>query len=132
MRSLFSLRVQCVDEDQEDGTLIKVVFSYGRVILVANCIIFIQVVAHFKGALLDLGGIEWPSGQGMGSWLACREFEPSTTEDPPCRAAMHLTSYGTKIDKLDYYPDAVTENVTHYVKFRNMGNGNIFRSKEFA
>ncbi|GFS91559.1 hypothetical protein TNCV_1139811 [Trichonephila clavipes] len=25
-----------------------------------------------------------PSGQGMGSWLACHEFEPSTTKEPPC------------------------------------------------
>ncbi|GFW45114.1 hypothetical protein TNCV_716161 [Trichonephila clavipes] len=24
-----------------------------------------------------------PSGQDIGSWLACHEFEPSTTEDPP-------------------------------------------------
>ncbi|GFT67141.1 hypothetical protein TNCV_782961 [Trichonephila clavipes] len=23
----------------------------------------------------------------MGSWLACHEFKPSTTIDPPCRAA---------------------------------------------
>ncbi|GFU71854.1 hypothetical protein TNCV_1627951 [Trichonephila clavipes] len=26
-----------------------------------------------------------PSGQGIGSWLACHEFEPSATKDPPCQ-----------------------------------------------
>ncbi|GFS73773.1 hypothetical protein TNCV_1458171 [Trichonephila clavipes] len=31
-------------------------------------------------------------GQGNGSWQACHEFEPSTTKDPPCREAMHVTS----------------------------------------
>ncbi|GFX73491.1 hypothetical protein TNCV_3403021 [Trichonephila clavipes] len=25
-------------------------------------------------------------------WLACQEFEPSATEDPPCRGAMHVES----------------------------------------
>ncbi|GFS97289.1 hypothetical protein TNCV_1824551 [Trichonephila clavipes] len=34
----------------------------------------------------------YPSGQGIGSWLACHEFEPSTTKDPSCRAAMHVKS----------------------------------------
>ncbi|GFV41861.1 uncharacterized protein TNCV_2958771 [Trichonephila clavipes] len=34
----------------------------------------------------------YPSGQVIGSWLACLEFEPSTTKDPPCRAAMHIKS----------------------------------------
>ncbi|PRD36473.1 UNVERIFIED_CONTAM: hypothetical protein NCL1_08590 [Trichonephila clavipes] len=32
----------------------------------------------------------WPwksSGQGIGLWLACYEFEPSTTKDPPCKGA---------------------------------------------
>ncbi|GFU61964.1 hypothetical protein TNCV_4022491 [Trichonephila clavipes] len=24
------------------------------------------------------------------SWLVCHEFEPSTTEDPPCRGAMYV------------------------------------------
>ncbi|GFW90872.1 hypothetical protein TNCV_2418651 [Trichonephila clavipes] len=33
-----------------------------------------------------------PSGQSIGSWVACHEFEPSTTEDPPCRGAMHVKS----------------------------------------
>ncbi|GFU52863.1 hypothetical protein TNCV_2254791 [Trichonephila clavipes] len=33
-----------------------------------------------------------PSVQGIGSWLACQEFDPSTTQDPPCRSAMHVTS----------------------------------------
>ncbi|GFU33281.1 alpha-2 adrenergic receptor [Trichonephila clavipes] len=31
-----------------------------------------------------------PGGQGIESWLACLEFQPSATKDPPCRAAMHL------------------------------------------
>ncbi|GFY10827.1 hypothetical protein TNCV_1123491 [Trichonephila clavipes] len=26
--------------------------------------------------------------QGIGSWQACHEFEPSTTKDPPCSGAM--------------------------------------------
>ncbi|GFV22320.1 hypothetical protein TNCV_3923801 [Trichonephila clavipes] len=26
----------------------------------------------------------------MNSWLACHEFEPSTTENPPCWEAMHV------------------------------------------
>ncbi|GFX72908.1 hypothetical protein TNCV_1698051 [Trichonephila clavipes] len=34
----------------------------------------------------------FPSGQGMGSWLACNEFDPSTTKDPPCRGEMHVKS----------------------------------------
>ncbi|GFV66078.1 uncharacterized protein TNCV_2891481 [Trichonephila clavipes] len=34
----------------------------------------------------------YPSGQGIGSWLACHEFEPSTTKDPPCRGEMHVKS----------------------------------------
>ncbi|GFU83547.1 hypothetical protein TNCV_4218071 [Trichonephila clavipes] len=25
-------------------------------------------------------------------WQACHEFDPSTTKDPPCRAAMHVKS----------------------------------------
>ncbi|GFT41769.1 hypothetical protein TNCV_4708241 [Trichonephila clavipes] len=33
-----------------------------------------------------------PSGQGIGSWQACHDFEPSTTKDPPCREAMHVKS----------------------------------------
>ncbi|GFT21843.1 hypothetical protein TNCV_3179501 [Trichonephila clavipes] len=31
-------------------------------------------------------------GQGIESWLAYLEFEPSATKDPPCRAAMHVKS----------------------------------------
>ncbi|GFX14860.1 hypothetical protein TNCV_1486021 [Trichonephila clavipes] len=26
------------------------------------------------------------------SWLVCHEFEPSTTEDPPCWGAIHVKS----------------------------------------
>ncbi|GFW85256.1 hypothetical protein TNCV_3249961 [Trichonephila clavipes] len=33
-----------------------------------------------------------PGGQGIESWLACLEFEPSAPKDPPCRAAMHVKS----------------------------------------
>ncbi|GFX59460.1 nucleic-acid-binding protein from transposon X-element [Trichonephila clavipes] len=29
-------------------------------------------------------GLRWPSGQGIGSWQACHDFDPSTTEEPPC------------------------------------------------
>ncbi|GFX65491.1 uncharacterized protein TNCV_4735391 [Trichonephila clavipes] len=25
-------------------------------------------------------------------WLACHEFKPSTSEDPPCREVMHVKS----------------------------------------
>ncbi|GFV73855.1 hypothetical protein TNCV_1592601 [Trichonephila clavipes] len=32
-----------------------------------------------------------PGGQGIESWLACLEFEPSATKDPPW-AAMHVKS----------------------------------------
>ncbi|GFX00075.1 retrovirus-related Pol polyprotein from transposon 17.6 [Trichonephila clavipes] len=32
--------------------------------------------------------VVWASDRG---WL-CHEFEPSTTKDPPCRAAMHAKS----------------------------------------
>ncbi|GFY13093.1 transposable element Tcb2 transposase [Trichonephila clavipes] len=31
-----------------------------------------------------------PSGLGIGSWLACQEFEPSTIKDPPCWGEMHV------------------------------------------
>ncbi|GFV00240.1 hypothetical protein TNCV_3322911 [Trichonephila clavipes] len=45
---------------------------------------------------LDALSFEWcgslPSGQGNDSWPACREFERSTSEDPPCRGAMHVKS----------------------------------------
>ncbi|GFV43763.1 RNA-directed DNA polymerase from mobile element jockey [Trichonephila clavipes] len=34
----------------------------------------------------------YPSGQGIGSWLACHEFEPITTKHPPYKAAMHVKS----------------------------------------
>ncbi|GFU99864.1 hypothetical protein TNCV_1257131 [Trichonephila clavipes] len=32
--------------------------------------------------------VVWVSDRG----LPCHEFEPSTTKDPPCRAAMHIKS----------------------------------------
>ncbi|GFX56527.1 hypothetical protein TNCV_74731 [Trichonephila clavipes] len=34
----------------------------------------------------------WPrllSGQGIRSWLACNQSEPSTTKDPLCRGTMY-------------------------------------------
>ncbi|GFX80976.1 hypothetical protein TNCV_1909691 [Trichonephila clavipes] len=43
--------------------------------------------------------IKLPSGQGIGSWQACYEFDPSTTEDPPStrellvRNLVHLNQY---------------------------------------
>ncbi|GFV70983.1 hypothetical protein TNCV_2355271 [Trichonephila clavipes] len=46
-------------------------------------------IAPLQGmSLMILGGLRYPSGQGIGSWQACHEFEPSTPKDPPCRAAM--------------------------------------------
>ncbi|GFX38249.1 uncharacterized protein TNCV_3838451 [Trichonephila clavipes] len=33
-----------------------------------------------------------PSGQGIGSWLACHEFEPSTIKDWSRRGEMHVKS----------------------------------------
>ncbi|GFY10242.1 hypothetical protein TNCV_2629211 [Trichonephila clavipes] len=27
--------------------------------------------------------------QGIGSWLACQDFEPRAMKDPPCRGVMH-------------------------------------------
>ncbi|GFT58953.1 hypothetical protein TNCV_185721 [Trichonephila clavipes] len=41
---------------------------------------------------LDLGESHEPSGQGIGWWLACHAFEPSTTKEPPCREMMHVKS----------------------------------------
>ncbi|GFU73807.1 hypothetical protein TNCV_554351 [Trichonephila clavipes] len=37
-------------------------------------------------------GLRLPCGQGIGSWQAYHEFEPSTTTDPLCRGAMHVKS----------------------------------------
>ncbi|GFT58104.1 hypothetical protein TNCV_722811 [Trichonephila clavipes] len=33
-------------------------------------------------------GLQKLSGQGIGSWQACHEFEPSATKDSPCNATM--------------------------------------------
>ncbi|GFU55681.1 hypothetical protein TNCV_1649901 [Trichonephila clavipes] len=44
------------------------------------------------GPFFPLRGLRYPSGQGIGAWQACHEFKPSTTKDPPCRAAMHVKS----------------------------------------
>ncbi|GFV95849.1 uncharacterized protein TNCV_1728991 [Trichonephila clavipes] len=38
------------------------------------------------------GDYQMPSGQGIGSWLACHEFQHSTTKDLPCREAMYVKS----------------------------------------
>ncbi|GFV12480.1 hypothetical protein TNCV_1792591 [Trichonephila clavipes] len=38
----------------------------------------------------------WPwksSGQGIGLWLACYEFEPSTTKDPPSIRSLLATVF---------------------------------------
>ncbi|GFY35424.1 hypothetical protein TNCV_195171 [Trichonephila clavipes] len=35
------------------------------------------------------------NGQGLGSSLACHEFEPSTTKDPPCRGALYVKFVGS-------------------------------------
>ncbi|GFW79685.1 hypothetical protein TNCV_4361111 [Trichonephila clavipes] len=37
-------------------------------------------------------GLREPSGQGIGSWLACHEFEPSLTKDLSSRKAVHVKS----------------------------------------
>ncbi|GFX63436.1 integrase catalytic domain-containing protein [Trichonephila clavipes] len=37
-------------------------------------------------------GVGGCDSQGIGSWLACHEFEPSTTKDPPCKDAMLIKS----------------------------------------
>ncbi|GFT26476.1 RNA-directed DNA polymerase from mobile element jockey [Trichonephila clavipes] len=52
-------------------------------------------VESLKSIVLTLHfeAIRWlrlPSGQGIGSWQACHEL--STTKDPPCRAAMHVSA----------------------------------------
>ncbi|GFW38759.1 retrovirus-related Pol polyprotein from transposon RE1 [Trichonephila clavipes] len=58
-----------------------------------------NVMAHSLSSLLNylrafgdglVAGVS--GGQGIESWLACLEFEPSATKDPPCRAAMHVKS----------------------------------------
>ncbi|GFU54911.1 hypothetical protein TNCV_1464191 [Trichonephila clavipes] len=38
-----------------------------------------------------------PGGQGIQLWLACLEFDPSATKDPPCRAAMHPDGHGYEL-----------------------------------
>ncbi|GFV80275.1 hypothetical protein TNCV_4956781 [Trichonephila clavipes] len=42
---------------------------------------------HWQGPTSRRSGNPWwlrqPSGQGIGSWLACHIFEPSTPKDPP-------------------------------------------------
>ncbi|GFU98605.1 hypothetical protein TNCV_3654361 [Trichonephila clavipes] len=49
----------------------------------------------FKTSALNVRGLRWPSGQGIGSWQACRESEPSTAKEPPCRGTMHVKSVET-------------------------------------
>ncbi|GFT73193.1 hypothetical protein TNCV_87001 [Trichonephila clavipes] len=41
-------------------------------------------------------GVGGRDSQGIGSWLACHEFEPSTTKDPPCKDAMLIKSVELK------------------------------------
>ncbi|GFX33413.1 transposable element Tc1 transposase [Trichonephila clavipes] len=47
----------------------------------------VENVAFGDGPVAGVSG-----GQGIKSWLACLEFEPSATKDPPCRAVMHVKS----------------------------------------
>ncbi|GFT43402.1 uncharacterized protein TNCV_4775301 [Trichonephila clavipes] len=47
-------------------------------------------VAHIKERFLGIRSpIDFDSPE---LWQACHEFDPSTTKDPPCRAAMHVKS----------------------------------------
>ncbi|GFS59233.1 hypothetical protein TNCV_70711 [Trichonephila clavipes] len=51
---------------------------------------FISIEAQIpQESLVDKG---YPSGQGIGSRLACHEFKSSTTEDPPCGRMVHVQS----------------------------------------
>ncbi|GFX12414.1 hypothetical protein TNCV_1036011 [Trichonephila clavipes] len=50
-------------------------------------------------------GLWWPSGQGIGSWQACHDFDPSTTEEPPCKGAMHVKF----VDSLNVLPCGILE-----------------------
>ncbi|GFX40702.1 transposable element Tc1 transposase [Trichonephila clavipes] len=47
---------------------------------------------HAHSLSTGVVGLPYPSGQVIESWQACLKFEPSTTKDPPCRAAMHVKS----------------------------------------
>ncbi|GFV38347.1 hypothetical protein TNCV_3633541 [Trichonephila clavipes] len=47
-----------------------------------NRIIYVQAIYLLLPS--DLG-LRYPSGQCIGSWKACHEFEPSTTNDLPRR-----------------------------------------------
>ncbi|GFT50634.1 hypothetical protein TNCV_552161 [Trichonephila clavipes] len=48
-------------------------------------------IPQLFGTSPDTSSPFWnPSGQGIGSWLGCHKFEPSTTKDPPCRGAVHV------------------------------------------
>ncbi|GFX02146.1 hypothetical protein TNCV_1750311 [Trichonephila clavipes] len=59
------------------------------------------------------------SGQGIGSWQARYEFEPSTTKDPPFREAMHVKS----VERSNLFPLVWCANnmLTKYqmIKFMN-------------
>ncbi|GFT46920.1 hypothetical protein TNCV_1720371 [Trichonephila clavipes] len=67
----------------------------------------LHVIHEAKGILTDLSkkeniivikpdashrGVGGCDSQSIGSWLACHEFEPSTTKDPPCKGAMLIKS----------------------------------------
>ncbi|GFY18140.1 hypothetical protein TNCV_2045481 [Trichonephila clavipes] len=46
---------------------------------IPSSILFVSTSSSFTQACR----LRKPSGQSIGSWLACLEFEPSTTKDPP-------------------------------------------------
>ncbi|GFW49536.1 hypothetical protein TNCV_2843171 [Trichonephila clavipes] len=46
-----------------------------------------------------LWGLRWPRGQGIVSWQACHEFEPSTTKDPPNHDLIEAQSRRRDLDK---------------------------------
>ncbi|GFV90570.1 hypothetical protein TNCV_2222861 [Trichonephila clavipes] len=39
----------------------------------------------------------YPNGQGIGSWMACHEFKPSTTKDPACRSVSKVPRVGNGV-----------------------------------
>ncbi|GFW75451.1 hypothetical protein TNCV_4426351 [Trichonephila clavipes] len=55
------------------------------------------------------------------SRLACHEFEPSTAEDPPCRAAMHVKSFEAKTSSR--WCGVEVWDVTSQVSSSSLGHG---------
>ncbi|GFV45719.1 hypothetical protein TNCV_2839731 [Trichonephila clavipes] len=50
------------------------------------------VIKHMVNASNNKGGAVVAQWSGYRIMASCHEFEPSTTKDPPCRAAMHVES----------------------------------------